>query len=144
MANEKMNYENSSIDEYFSILDSEEKSRSSASVTNALSGIANRSGVTNPMSSATGRTPSIGSGLIVKSGYNIDSDKGFYMVNMDGVSALVGRIKEDIFILKKFDSYIDKPLQVRLNSDNVYIVRVGNFKCLVDVAKDKMGTLIEI
>ncbi|CDE99774.1 unknown [Clostridium sp. CAG:813] len=83
-------------------------------------------------------------GLIVKSGYNIDSEKGFYLVNMDGVSALVGRIKDDIFILKKFNYVVDKPLQVRQDYGSVYIVKAGGFKCLVDVAKDKMGTLIEI
>ena len=111
-----------------------------------------RSGITNPIS--RGSNPMTKSnksehshymnGLIVKSGYNIDSEKGFYLVNMDGVSALVGRIKDDIFILKKFNYVVDKPLQVRQDYGSVYIVKAGGFKCLVDVAKDKMGTLIEI
>ena len=108
-----------------------------------------RSGVTSPISRGSNpmnkseHTPYM-NGLIVKSGYNIDSEKGFYLVNIDGVSALVGRIKDNIFILKKFDYVVDKPLQVRPDDANVYIVRVGKFKCLVDVSKDKMGTLIEI
>ena len=67
-----------------------------------------------------------------------------YVVNIDGVSALVGRVKDSIFILKKFDHVVDKPIQVRLDDNNVYIVRVGKFKCLVAVSKEKMGTLIEI
>jgi hypothetical protein len=46
--------------------------------------------------------------------------------------------------LKKFDKIINKPLQVRLDYGDVYIVKAGNFKCLVDVAEDKMGTLLEI
>ena len=102
-----------------------------------------RSGMTNPISRSKSATPYM-NGLIVKSGYNIDSDKGFYLVNMDGVSALVGRIKDSTYVLKKFDRVMDQPLQVRQDDANVYIVKVGRYKCLVDVSKDKMGTLIEI
>ena len=109
-----------------------------------------RSGVSNPISRGSNpMTKNVSpatymNGLIVKSGYNIDSEKGFYVVNIDGVSALVGRIKDNIFVLKKFDQVVDKPIQVRLDHGTVYIVRVGGFKCLVDVSQNKMGTLIEI
>lgn len=160
MNKENENYLLSSLDEYLSILDTEEKTGtatiSKSSVADSLSQMKSsniamsRSGVTNPI--ARGSNPMSKSerpmpymnGLIVKSGYNIDSEKGFYVVNIDGVSALVGRIKDSIFILKKFDHVVDKPIQVRPDDANVYIVRVGKFKCLVDVSKDKMGTLIEI
>lgn len=151
------NYLLSSLDEYLSILDSEDTKQTTA-VAESLSkvrpetNVMSRSGITNPIS--RGSNPITKSnksehshymnGLIVKSGYNIDSEKGFYLVNMDGVSALVGRIKDDIFILKKFNYVVDKPLQVRQDYGSVYIVKAGGFKCLVDVAKDKMGTLIEI
>ena len=161
MNKENENYLLSSLDEYLSILDNEEKSStttvSKADVAESLSKMRSssiamsRSGVSNPIAKASNPmtkqnnapTPYM-NGLIVKSGYNIDSEKGFYLVNIDGVSALVGRIKDSIFILKKFDYVVDKPLQVRPDDANVYIVRVGKFKCLVDVSKDKMGTLIEI
>ena len=83
-------------------------------------------------------------GLAVKSGYNIDSERGFYIATIDGVSALVGKIRDDIIMLKKFDKIMNKPLQVRKNGENGYIVRVGDYKCLVEVNNDKMGTLIEI
>lgn len=159
MDRQNENYSLSSLNEYLSLLDSEDaKTPSSAVVAETLShvksssGITNKSGVTNPIS--RGANPMAKSksqeptpymnGLIVKSGYNIDAEKGFYLVNMDGVSALVGRIKDDIFILKKFNYVVDKPLQVRQDYGSVYIVKAGGFKCLVDVAKDKMGTLIEI
>lgn len=152
MNKEKENYLLSSLDEYLSILDTEEKptvADTLAKVKSSNSEAMSRSGVTNPIS--RGSNPMAGSntrpymnGLIVKSGYNIDSEKGFYVVNIDGVSALVGRIKDSIFVLKKFDHVVDKPIQVRPDDNNVYIVRVGKFKCLVDVSKDKMGTLIEI
>ncbi len=154
MNKENENYLLSSLDEYLSILDSEtsQKSTPAESLAQLKSSAEpmTRSGVTNPISRSSnsvqpgaGATPYM-NGLIVKSGYNIDSEKGFYVVNIDGVSALVGRIKDNIFILKKFDRVVDKPIQVRPDDGSVYIVRVGKFKCLVDVSKDKMGTLIEI
>ncbi len=160
MNKENENYLVSSLNEYISILDSEERSTTIAksSVADTLSQIKSsaqamsRSGMTNPMmsretnpiSQTISKSSVSMNGLIVKSGYNIDSEKGFYVVNIDGVSNLVGRIKDDIFVLKKFDYVVDKPIQVRQDHGNVYIVRVGKFKCLVDVAQDKMGTLIEI
>lgn len=160
MDKQNENYLLSSLDEYLSILDSEDQSRMAtmekSSVADTLAQVKpsmamSRSGITNPI--ARGSNPMnkqknepthYMNGLIVKSGYNIDAEKGFYVVNLDGVSALVGRIKDNIFILKKFDYVVDKPLQVRLDYGSVYIVKVGGFKCLVDVSKEKMGTLIEI
>lgn len=157
MNKENENYLLSSLDEYLSILDNEEQAPvAKSSVADSLSQMRSssaamsRSGVTNPISrgsnpmNKSGEPTPYMNGLIVKSGYNIDSEKGFYLVNIDGVSALVGRIKDNIFILKKFDHVIDKPIQVRPDDANVYIVRAGKYKCLVDVSKDKMGTLIEI
>lgn len=160
MSKENENYLVSSLDEYLSILDSEGTSTSTISrnsVADTLSQVKSssaqamsRSGVSNPISRGSNPMMKNASpatymnGLIVKSGYNIDSEKGFYVVNIDGVSALVGRIRDNIFVLKKFDQVVDKPIQVRQDHGSVYIVRVGGFKCLVDVSKDKMGTLIEI
>lgn len=154
----KMNKENedyllTSLNEYLSILDTEAERKettagSLAQLKPSSAQAMTRSGVTNPITRSfnktTPRPMPYMNGLIVKSGYNIDSEKGFYVVNIDGVSALVGRIKDSIFILKKFDGVIDKPIQVRPDDGSVYIVRVGKYKCLVDVSKDKMGTLIEI
>jgi hypothetical protein len=101
-----------------------------------------RSGVTNPIAN-TAKTSNM-EGMNVKSSYNIDSTRGFYLVDTDGVSALVGKVNNNAFMLKKFDYVVDKPLQVRQDDKNIYIVRVGKFKCLVDVSADKMGTLLEI
>lgn len=155
-------YLQSSLNEYLSILDTEETRRTmtmpmqKSSVANSLSQIRkseamSRSGITNPISRATNpmlrqapQQSNYMNGLIVKSGYNIDSEKGIYLVNLDGVSALVGKINDNVFILKKFDYVLEGPLQVRLDHKNVYIVKVDGYKCLVDVAKDKMGTLIEL
>ena len=158
MSKENENYLVSSLNEYISLLDSEGTSTITRStVADTLSQVKSssaqamsRSGVSNPISRASNpmaknmSPATYMNGLIVKSGYNIDSEKGFYVVNIDGVSALVGRIKDNIFVLKKFDQVVDKPIQVRLDHGTVYIVRVGGFKCLVDVSQNKMGTLIEI
>lgn len=83
-------------------------------------------------------------GLIVKSGFNIDNNKGFYIVNHEGKSALIGRVNEEVFVLKKFDKNIDKPIQVRHDNANVYMVKADNFKSLVEVNDNKMGVLIEL
>ena len=82
------------------------------------------------------------SGLIVKTGCNIDDDRGFYIVNLDGTSALVGRIKEDIVILKKFDDSSERKLQVRHDKDNIYMVKTEGFKSLIDA--NNMGVLVEL
>lgn len=150
MNKENENYLLSSLDEYLSILDSEENKKQ-PNVKDTLSrlrpaaDVMNRSGVSNPISRTekTSLSPLHG-GLIVKSGYNIDANKGIYLVNVDGVSAIVGRIKDNVTILKKFDKVVDKQLQVRAEDDHVYIVRVGNYKCLIDVTENRIGTLIEI
>ena len=137
----KDNYAVSSLNEYFSILDSEEKATNyftkPAPVVDGK--------VSNPISSSR-RAPAIGSlnGMIVRSSYNIDSNRGFYIVDMDGASALIGKINDNVFILKKFNEIIEKNLQVRLDSGSVYMVKAGRYKCLVEVAKDRMGTLVEI
>lgn len=155
MDKQNENYLLSSLNEYISILDTEDKAKTSVNgvLANALSQFKSSDSkanfkINNPASRATNPMKSNSSqymnGLVVKSGYNIDGDKGFYLVNMDGVSALVGRVGENISILKKFDHVIDTPIQVRQDYGTVYIVKAGGFKCLVDVAKDKMGTLIEI
>lgn len=82
--------------------------------------------------------------IVISSKYDIDENRSIYMVEFDGISALIGKIGENITVLKKFDKIIKKPLQVRLDYGNVYIAKVGNFKCLVDVEEDNIGTLLEI
>ncbi len=82
------------------------------------------------------------SGLIVKTGCNIDEDRGFYIVNLDGTSALVGRIREDVVVLKKFDDTSERKLQVRHDKDTIYMVKTEGFKSLIDA--NNMGVLVEL
>lgn len=156
----------SSVDEFFSIIDKEQPA-----INNATSPIASNSSKfkpsinveksenapklnqqfsnpmkqTNPISKLRNETKdSYLNGLIIKSGFNIDDNKGFYVVNLEGNSALVGRINDEIFVLKKFDRNVEKPIQVRHDNANVYMVKAGGFKSLVEVNEDKMGVLIEL
>ena len=82
-------------------------------------------------------------GLVIKTGYNIDENRGFYIANVDGMNTLIGRINNETFVLKTFDKNVDN-LQVRYDNENVYVVKAGDFKALVDVSEDKMGVLIEL
>ena len=121
MEKQNENYVLSSLDEYLSILDSEQERTSMIADTLSHVGTSantNRSGATNPISRASNPmiksdSSNYANGVIVKSGYNIDDNKGFYLVNIDGVSALVGRNNNDTVILKKFDYIVNKPIQVR-------------------------------
>ena len=143
----------SSLEEYLSIVDSEneiqvQNSAAAKEISNMLHR-RNRNemkNATNPIAKTELLKKSLASdfNISIKSKYDIDNDKSIYMVESDGISALVGKIGENVYVLKKFDKIVNKPLQVRLDYGSVYIVRVGNFKCLVDVAEDKMGTLLEI
>ncbi len=152
MAKDKENYIVSSLDEYMSILDSEKPNLTDMSAVKMPTSEAMlRSGVSNPISSSYSRVPQSTvrpekqvDGLIVKSGYNIDAHRGFYVVSLEGVSAIVGKIDDNIFVLKKFDRVVEGNIQVRRDDGNVYIVKLGKYKCLVNVEHDKMGTLIEI
>lgn len=85
---------------------------------------------------------------LIKSEFSIDDEKGFYLVDFEDTTTLVGHIADEIFVLKKFDKKINAPLQARVdeqkgNSTN-YMTRVGNFKALVEVTPQNMNLLIEL
>ena len=153
---EKNDYEMISIDEYFNIMNDDKSnvtSSLSSTVADSLGKIKEKSipmpkptiKTTNPIANTKKETKSdYLSGLIVKSGFDIDKERGFYLVSLDGKSAVIGRIKDEVFVLKKFDRNITKPLQVRRDNPNVYMVKAEEFKSLVEVNNDKMGVLIEL
>lgn len=128
----------SSIDEYLSILDNEAKIEKEVKREERIL-------ASNPITK-TNKEPKLpnNNSLIVKSGYNIDSNKGIFLVNHDGKNALVGKVNDEIFILKKFDKNVTSPIQVRQDNANVYMVRAGGFKSMVEVKDNKMGVLIEL
>lgn len=129
----------SSVEEFFSILDKEK------TVEQIPLNKSQKTSITNPIAKQRSQTKeSYLNGLIIKSGFNIDANKGFYVVNNDGKSALIGCVNEEVFVLKKFDGLVSNPVQVRRDNDNVYMVKAGGFKSLVKVDDDKMGVLIEL
>ena len=151
----EQDYIMSSVEEYFALLDKEQARRVTRPDNDLSKKVAASLAQVKPSMKMKNTRPHPASnpienkndnylnGLIVKSGYNIDENRGFYLVSLDGVTALVGRVKEEIFVLKKFDENVDK-LQVRLDNENVYMVKAGDFKSLVDVDENKMGVLIEL
>lgn len=137
----------SSVDEFFSILDKEQTQAPQKVIKPEAAPLIKKVSEkqTNPITKLKNETKkSYLNGLILKSGFNIDENRGFYMVNLEGKSALVGKVNEEIFVLKKFDTNITNPIQVRHDNANVYMVKAGGFKSLVEVNDDKMGVLIEL
>lgn len=135
----------SSIDEFFSIIDKEKTASNPVTKPSATPKMPQSTQQTNPITKLRNETKSSYiNGLIVKSGFNIDENKGFYIVNLDGKSALIGKVNDEVFVLKKFDNNVTNPIQVRHDNANVYMVKAGGFKSLVEVNEDKMGVLIEL
>ena len=152
-------YSMSSLEEFFSLPEDDSKATASPSLSNKVAdslakikpsmkmqkAVPAKNNVTNPIAQLKADTKeNYLNGLIVKSGYNIDKNRGFYIVNLDGETALVGRINEEIFVLKKFDRNVEKPIQVRQDNPNVYMVKADGFRSLVEVDNDKMNVLIEL
>lgn len=77
----------------------------------------------------------------------ISKNKGLYLINYDDQYSLLGYINDKIFVIKKFESINNKKLQVRVNArtekSTTYIVRLDNYKALIDVSTSNMKTLIE-
>lgn len=152
-------YSMSSLEEFFSLPEENNRVTASPSLSNKVAEslaqvkpsmkmqkvVPAKDNVTNPIAQLKSDTKDkYLNGLIIKSGFNIDKNKGLYIVNLDGESALVGRINEEIFILKKFAHNVERPLQVRQDNPNVYMVKADGFRSLVEVSEDKMGVLIEL
>ena len=150
---DKNDYEMISIDEYFNIM-SDDKSNVTSSLSKVVANSLDKSKSTklenksiptissNPIRPAKKENPL--SGLLIKSKFDINKDSGFYLVSLEGKSAVIGKVKDEIFVLKKFDRNITKPLQVRKDNQNVYMIKADDFKSLVEVNNDKMGVLIEL
>lgn len=84
----------------------------------------------------------------VVSKVDIGSNKGFCLAEVDGKTSLVGYIGDEIFIIKKFDSLVQGRLQARLSeqkgSASDYLVKINDFKAMVEVSAESMNCLIEL
>lgn len=82
---------------------------------------------------------------VIKSSYNIDNNSGFYLVSDElGNCSLVGKVNNSVTVLKNFGTNMTGRLQVRKDNDNVYMVRTGAERFLVELNGEKMGVLIEL
>lgn len=81
------------------------------------------------------------------SNISIAENKGFYLINYEDETALVGYINDEIFIINKFGTVKNCNLQTRLNEEkegkSVYIVRLDDYKALVEVSDENMNLLVE-
>lgn len=84
----------------------------------------------------------------VSSEFIIDEQRAFYLVDFENITSLVGRINEEYFVLKRFDSKISAALRARINETNVgsinYMVKAGEFRGIVEVKPNNMSLLIEL
>lgn len=140
---EPKEYIMSSVDEYLSILDHEKEDNliKENSYSNLPEISAKKENMSSPVKA---EKPSYLKGAIVKSGYKISPEKGIYMINKNGKNTIIGKVNDKMFVLKKFDGVVTDPIQVRHDNANVYMVKAGKFKSLVEVNDDKMGVLIEL
>ncbi len=84
----------------------------------------------------------------VKYSADIDDTKGFYLVDLNGASALIGHINDEIFVIKQFDNIVSSPIKIRVNETTPngisYMARVGSFRGVVEVSDYNMKLLIEL
>jgi hypothetical protein len=141
----------SSPDELFSVMDEQQDRQPDEQSNEQPSAAKMRNKISNPLITSLSKVkpPEVqlaatNASLVIKSGYDIDETSGFYIVNHGKTNALIGKIKDEVFVLKKFDRQIDGKIQVRKDKDNVYMVKTGGFKSLVQVGNNKMGVLVEL
>ena len=87
--------------------------------------------------------------LTVKSKFVIDGNRGFALVNVDGLNALIGYVGSKISVIRKFKEDVNDKMQVRLNEQAdektlIYIIRVGKFKTLVEVKPESIRQLLDL
>jgi len=84
----------------------------------------------------------------VQSEFAIDDDKGFYLVDFEDTTALVGHIGEEIFILKRFGEKVYGQIHARLNEHKgnaaSFMVKIDDFRALIEVTPENMNLLIEL
>jgi hypothetical protein len=85
---------------------------------------------------------------IIKSEFIIDNKKGFYLVDFENSTSLVGHIGEEFFVLKRFKDKIQGQIKARINERKGnslnYMTKIGNYRALVEVTSENMNLLIEL
>ncbi|MBE7704225.1 MAG: hypothetical protein E7Z90_00265 [Cyanobacteria bacterium SIG29] len=79
---------------------------------------------------------------------NITPNKGFYLTTVDDTFALFGFINENVFLFKKFNDLSQINLQARFydkkGDNDVYIVRLDNYKAMIEISNTSMMELAKI
>ena len=79
---------------------------------------------------------------------NITPNKGFYLTTVDDTFALFGFINENVFLFKKFSDLSQINLQARFydkkGDNDVYIVRLDNYKAMIEISNTSMMELAKI
>ena len=78
----------------------------------------------------------------------LNDNSGLYLVNYENFSSLVGHIKEDYFVIKKFDDIVSDKIYLKetekLKDSTRYLVRVGKNKMVVEVSDTSMSRLLDL
>ena len=76
------------------------------------------------------------------------SNKGLCLVQYNSKFSLIGYINDNIFMLNQFDNVNSSEIRSRLSDSTVsrdrYIVRLGDYKALVEVTDTNMNLLLEL
>ena len=85
---------------------------------------------------------------IIQDSFDLTPTKSLYLVNYEGTSALMASVKDEYFVLKRFDEIINSPLIVRKSEKNTkkttYIVRVGYYRAVVEVTMKNIELVLEL
>ena len=78
----------------------------------------------------------------------LNDSTGLYLVNYENFSSLVGHIKDDYFVIKKFDDKVSGKIIMKqaekLKDATRYLVRVGKNKMVVEVSETSMSRLLDL
>lgn len=138
-------YSTISIDEFFDAMDSSSRATAPASLSSKVADRLGKMSVEYKNSNSQTHITNWLKGKTVKSGYNIDRNSGFYLVaDNSGKTTLIGSVNNNITVLKEYSGEVTTKLQVRQDEKNVYMVRVGSERFLVEIKGNNMGILIEL
>jgi hypothetical protein len=82
------------------------------------------------------------SNIKVIKGFEIEGNKGFYLIQTKYNRVLIGTINSEVFLLKEFGNIQNPMLVIRkeksLKTKNVYYVQVNDWRALVSTASDNI------
>jgi len=94
----------------------------------------------NPVSRSSNKNPS--NNLKVIEGYEIEDNKGIYLVQTKNKQILIGTINSEFFLLKEFNNIQNPSLVIRkeksLKTKNIYYVQISGWHALVGVASESI------